>query len=101
LEKPQQRNDELQQPIKEYTAELLKTNEQLNQRIEERKQTQEKLYKEEYRIIAEGAPLGLSIIDKDGSYKYINPKFVEIFGYTLQDMPTGREWFTKAYLDEE
>jgi len=101
LEKPQQRNAQLKQPIKEHTAELLKTNEQLNQGIEERKRTQEKLYKEEYRIIAEGAPLGLSIIDKDGSYKYINPKFVEIFGYTLQDIPTGREWFTKTYPDEE
>ncbi len=96
LEKLRQGNAELERP-----AELLKANERMSQKIEERKRTQEKRYKEEYRIIAEGAPLGLSIIDEDGSYKYINPKFVEIFGYALKDIPTGREWFAKAYPDEE
>jgi PAS domain S-box-containing protein len=91
----------MEERVKERTTELPRVDELLNQEIKERKGTQEKLYKEEYRIIAEGAPLGLSIIDKEGSYKYINPKFVEIFGYTLQDIPTGQEWFTKAYPDEE
>ena len=49
----------------------------------------------------EESPLGVSIIDEEGHYKYINPKFVEIFGYDLEDIPTGREWFRKAYPDEE
>jgi PAS domain S-box-containing protein len=94
-------NEEMEQQIEERTAELSRANELLNQEIEKRKRTQEELYKEKYRIIAEKAPMGLSIIGKDGSYKYIKPKFVEIFGYTLQDISTGREWFAKAYPDDE
>jgi len=41
------------------------------------------------------------MVDRDGHYQYINPKFVEIFGYTLDDTPTGREWFSKAFPDPE
>jgi diguanylate cyclase (GGDEF)-like protein/PAS domain S-box-containing protein len=60
-----------------------------------------KAEKEKFRALAEEAPLGFAIIAKDGHYKYINSKFTEIFGYTLEDIPTGREWFQKAYPYEE
>lgn len=60
-----------------------------------------KAEKEKIRALVEEAPLGAAVIGKDGHYKYINSKFTEIFGYTLQDIPTGREWFNKAYPDEE
>jgi len=56
---------------------------------------------ERYRILVEESPLGVSLIGKDGSYRYLNPKFVEIFGYTLEEIPTGKEWFRKAYRDEK
>ena len=71
--------------------------------ISKRKRAEEALRKEEekYRILVEESPLGVSIIDEKGHYKYINPKFIEIFGYELEDIPTGREWFRKAYPDEK
>jgi two-component system, cell cycle sensor histidine kinase and response regulator CckA len=56
--------------------------------------------KERLRILVEKSPLGISLVGKEGRYKYINPKFIEIFGYTLDDIPTGREWFRKAYPDK-
>ncbi|MHC4455625.1 MAG: hybrid sensor histidine kinase/response regulator, partial [Planctomycetota bacterium] len=59
------------------------------------------LEREKFRILIEESPLGASLIGKDGHYKYINPKFVEIFGYTLEDIPTGRDWFAKAYPDPQ
>jgi len=67
------------------------------------RQTEETLSgeKEESRTMIEDSPLGVSLIGRDGDYRYINPKFTEIFGYTLKDIPTGREWFEKAYPDEE
>jgi len=55
--------------------------------------------KEQYQNLAEKSPLGISIISKDGRYSYLNPKFVEIFGYTLEDIPTGRDWFARAFPD--
>ncbi len=73
------------------------------QDITDRKRMERKLRESEerYRFLAEKSPLGLSIIGKDGSYKYINDQFKRMFGYTLDDIPTGREWFRKAYPDEE
>ncbi len=57
--------------------------------------------KEKFRVLTEKSPLGISIVQEDGRYKYINPKFIEIFGYTLEDIPTGRDWFRKAFPDKE
>ncbi len=57
--------------------------------------------KEKFRVLVEESPLGISLIGKDGRYEYINPRFTEIFGYHLEDIPTGREWFRKAYPDQE
>ncbi len=42
-------------------------------------------------------PLPVSIIDQSGHYAYLSPRFTEIFGYTLEDIPTGKEWFMYAF----
>jgi len=57
--------------------------------------------KEKFQVLVEESPLGISLISKAGNYKYVNPKFVEMFGYTLEEIPTGREWFRRAYPDKE
>ena len=57
--------------------------------------------KERFRVLVEEFSLGVSLIRKDGYYEYINPKFTELFGYTLEDVPTGKEWFKKAYPDRK
>ena len=49
--------------------------------------------------LAENAPFGIALIDKDGTFRYINPKFKDMFGYGSSDIPCGREWFRKAYPD--
>ncbi len=69
--------------------------------ITERREAEEALYREEekYRILVEESPLGISIIGENGDYKYLNPKFEEIFGYTLEDLPNGRAWFAQAFPD--
>ncbi|UCD72325.1 MAG: GAF domain-containing protein, partial [Syntrophobacterales bacterium] len=68
-----------------------------------RSKMEEELRESEERLktLVTSAPIGFSIIAKDGTYEYVNPKFVEIFGYTLEDVPTGKKWFEKAYPDPE
>jgi diguanylate cyclase (GGDEF)-like protein/PAS domain S-box-containing protein len=69
--------------------------------ITARKRT-EALLKEEretfYSTLQE-APNGAVLLDKEGKYLYINPAFTAMTGYTLQDIPTGKDWFLKAYPD--
>jgi len=86
-------------PVKLATGDQMMTCED----ITEQKRAEEALSseKEKFRILVEESPLGVSLIGKDGHYKYINPRFVEIFGYTKEDTPTGREWFRKAFPDKE
>ena len=55
---------------------------------------------ERFRTLVEQSPLGISLIGNDGRYKYINPKFQELFGYSLAEISSGNEWFQKAFPDE-
>ena len=54
---------------------------------------------EKFRTLSEQSPLGIALIDRQGRYEYVNPAFVSIFGYTLQEVPTGSEWFRAAFPD--
>ena len=56
---------------------------------------------ERFRTLAENAPIGLSIMNRDNTFEYFNPKFTEIFGYTIEDIPDKQTWFEKAYPDED
>ena len=69
--------------------------------ITERRQAEMALQqeKQKFQTLAEQSPLGISLIDKRGVYQYFNPKFIELFGYTPDEIPTGRDWFAKAYPD--
>ncbi len=69
--------------------------------ITERKASERKLRESEkhFRQLAESSPFGLSVLDEDARFEYLNPKFVEIFGYTLAEIPSKEVWFRLAYPD--
>jgi PAS domain S-box-containing protein len=54
---------------------------------------------ERFRMLAEYAPFGISIMRSDRTFEYFNPKFTDIFGYDYQDLPDKHTWFKKAYPD--
>ncbi|MGO9571378.1 MAG: PAS domain S-box protein [Desulfomonilaceae bacterium] len=58
-----------------------------------------RLQRQRFEILSEHAPYGLAMVSKDGEFKYVNPKFKEIFGYDLQDILNGRQWFNMAFPD--
>jgi two-component system cell cycle sensor histidine kinase/response regulator CckA len=69
--------------------------------VTERKKAEESLgtEKQRFQTLSDQAPFGMVMIDQDGTFKYINPKFRELFGYDLTDIPDGKTWFRKAYPD--
>lgn len=57
------------------------------------------LFDNRFRTIAKNAPLPVAMISAAGEYLFLNNKFAETFGYTLDDIPTGKKWFLQAFPD--
>jgi len=55
------------------------------------------LERQRFEILSEHAPYGLAMISDEGEFKYVNPKFKELFGYDLQDIPNGKQWFNMLF----
>jgi diguanylate cyclase (GGDEF)-like protein/PAS domain S-box-containing protein len=47
------------------------------------------------------APVPMVITDPHGDIRLFNNKFIEIFGYTLDDVSTADAWWSTAYPDKE
>ncbi len=57
---------------------------------------------EEFTRLIRGLPIAVATntLDPDPKITFLNERFVEIFGYTLDDIPTTAEWGVRAYPDE-
>ena len=71
--------------------------------ITESKRTQEalKAEKDRFQALSENSPFGMVLISAEGRFDYLNPKFIDMFGYDINDVPDGRTWFEKAYPDKD
>lgn len=49
--------------------------------------------------IVENSPIAMSIFDANGRVQRLNRKFTELFGYTIEEVPTVDDWFPLAYPD--
>ena len=69
--------------------------------ITERKRAEEALHteKQRFQCLSENAPSGMVMVDKDGTFDYVNSKFKELFGYDLNEVPNGKTWVRKAFPD--
>ena len=94
---------EVEYRVKERTEELLIANTQLQEEIKERKQVEKALQEseEKFRAMVETLPLSIHLTEGlEQISKYVNPKMVEMFGYTIEDVPSAKEWWPLAYPDE-
>ena len=53
--------------------------------------------RERFQMFIDSIPFGIALVDKNGFHTYLNPKFIEMFGYELKDIPDRETWFEKAY----
>jgi len=57
--------------------------------------------KSTFLAVLENIPLGIILADRSGTGRYVNPRFTGITGYTLDDVPTEKDWAVRAYPDDE
>jgi PAS domain S-box-containing protein len=69
--------------------------------VSERKRAEEALrFKEaRFRRLIEASPMAMGVADAEGNIEYLNPRFIERFGYRHQDVPRVEDWFQRAYPD--
>ena len=53
------------------------------------------------RQISELMPMPLVFATLEGEIKYLNGRFIEIFGYSREEIPNMSIWFDKAYPDKQ
>ncbi|MCX9010721.1 MAG: PAS domain S-box protein [Candidatus Methanoperedens sp.] len=81
-------HDELEARIQERTAELIKSNRDLQAEIEEHRRAEEALRESEkrYRYLVETTFEGIWTIDPDGKTSYANQRAAEMLGYAVHEM---------------
>ena len=58
-----------------------------------RKEEQLQFNEHRFRSMFKLSPVPLVLNDMNGSIIYLNDRFIELFGYTLADIPSTKEWF--------
>jgi two-component system cell cycle sensor histidine kinase/response regulator CckA len=92
-EELRQAHHELEQGVAERTSELVRANEQLRQKIEERKQAEEALRGSErqYRNLVDNALVGIYKTDLEGNILYVNEALIKMMEFeSLEDMKSVR-----------
>lgn len=54
-----------------------------------------------FKAIYNGAPLPISMINLKGEILGVNPAFLEIIGYSLEEISDMESWYAKAYQNPE
>ena len=67
--------------------------------ITQRQQREKKLSENEqfFDNVFTYSPVGMVVTDFDDHVLRVNRKFTQIFGYSIEDVPTVSDWFKKAY----
>ncbi|MDP1667264.1 MAG: PAS domain S-box protein [Methylobacter sp.] len=72
-----------------------------HQDITERKLMEDELKASEvkFRSIIEASPVPMAMNNDQLNITFLNPAFVQTFGYSMDDIPTLADWWPKAYPD--
>jgi PAS domain S-box-containing protein len=87
-EELRQHRDHLEELVEQRTAELKRTNEELETEIAERKRAEESLRESEHllRMVADNIPALVSYMDQDRRYRFVNQRYAENFRKPVADM---------------
>jgi two-component system cell cycle sensor histidine kinase/response regulator CckA len=97
-----QYNETLFRKLQKKVGDLEMANRTLQEEIKKRLLTETSLRQSEthLKLLLNSLPVGLAWADTEDSVQYVNEKFTELFGYTVEDIPTVRDWFPLAFPDK-
>jgi PAS domain S-box-containing protein len=83
---------DLEERVAERSRALSETNASLQSEISQRQKAQEELQESEkkFRDLTEQSMVGVYLL-QDGVFKYANPQFAKVFGYTVEEV-TGKSY---------
>ena len=98
-----QLNEGLESAVRDRTADLRAANENLRREIGERKLAKTALREGEarFRRLVQLMPIPLALVDAQSEMQYLNDRFSQVFGYTMEDIPTFHDWWHRAFPDAE
>ncbi len=71
--------------------------------ITEAKRAEEALRasEEQFRQLTQQSPMPIAIYNDEGITEYVNDRFIEVFGYTFEDVPDIEHWWSLTCPDEQ
>ena len=80
---------EMAESLSAQFKEVQQVNKSLELRVEERTR--------KLNAIINASPVPFAMNDEEMNVTLLNPAFVDTFGYTIEDIPTLEDWWSKAY----
>ncbi len=71
--------------------------------VTERRMAEEKLRASEQKLqaVLRSSEVGIAWANENSEIEFVNPKFVSLFGYTLDEIPNLEQWYQRAYPDPQ
>lgn len=87
---------------KVFFSEFYEIAESANRMFERQIQSDKALAESEKNLseVIENAHIPIMIVNSKNKIEYINSEFIKFFGYTLDDIPSMKEWWKKAYNND-
>jgi PAS domain S-box-containing protein len=103
---PADRKDEFGYLARSFNKMVARTEDliqRLHTRIQQKELAEKALQRsqDELQSLMDKSPAAISWADLQGNVRYSNQRFIDLFGYTLEDMPTIEQWYTAAYPDPD
>jgi PAS domain-containing protein len=88
--------NELEAHVQVYRSELATTSERLTAAMNDHVQSRKALQREQRKveIVCGCANLATAVLASAGTFQEISPKFQELFGFDVEEIPNFRDWVT-------
>lgn len=95
--------EQLEQAVVAKNMELGRAVEKVRRELDLRQKAEKKALESEahFRFVAENSPVALVTLDTDMNVQYVSQRFVDLFGYGVQEISCPEDWMHLVFLDAD